>query len=104
MKQWSLGPDQASQALRRFNQFLREYAAANGLALIDNERAFDELDRPAFMTDFAHMTDEGYELLANVMYESLRRDGHLKGEASPRLPELLAKYRRNPAAATGRTP
>jgi lysophospholipase L1-like esterase len=99
MKYWNLGPEKASEAMRRFNQFLRDYAAGHGLALIDAERAFDDLDRPSMMRDFAHMTDEGYELLANVMYEDLRRGGHLRGEPNPRLQELLDKYRKSPTSS-----
>jgi lysophospholipase L1-like esterase len=102
MKHWNLDLETASASMRRFNQFLRDYAKDHNLPLIDAEKAFDDLDRGTMLRDFAHFTDEGYELLANVMYEELRRGGYFKGRSNPRLQELLTKYRRVPGAPNQR--
>lgn len=85
-------PEAAARAMRRFNEAMRGYARSRGLVLIDAEKAYEYLDRRKLLWDFAHMTDEGYELLANVIYDSLVRQQVIPGSASPRLPELLSKY------------
>jgi len=93
MKQHGQNAAQAAAALHRFNDLIRSSARERGLLLIDAEAAFADLDRAKLQWDFAHMTSEGYELLANVMYEALRLGGYVAGEPSPRLEELRAKYR-----------
>ena len=92
MTQRSLDQAAAALTLQRLNQAIRDYARQRELVLIDAELAYAPLDRSMMQTDFAHMTDTGYELLANVMYDALRKDGLLQGPPSPRLSELLAKY------------
>jgi lysophospholipase L1-like esterase len=86
--------EEAADHLARFNDLIRTYAAEHGLVLIDAARIFEPLDRRRLQWDFAHMHNEGYELLAEVMYEELRRAGVLAGDPRPRYKELLAKYQR----------
>ncbi len=93
MKTRALSPQDAAASHQRFNDVIRGYARHRRLALIDAEAAFSTLDRASLQTDFAHFTAEGYELLAEIMYESLRTQGIVAGEPSPRMRELIAKYR-----------
>jgi len=101
MKEHQLSPIQAADALARFNNLIRDYVKTRGLVLVDSEAAFRDLDRARIQRDFAHMTPEGYELLAEVLYDGLRSAGALNGEPSPRLEPLRSKYR---AAAPGARP
>lgn len=94
MQKHDLAHEQAAEALRDFNALLRRYAAEHGLLLIDVAAAFDGLDRGRLQTDYCHMVFEGYELMAEVMYERLREAGVVRGQPSPRRAELLAKYRK----------
>lgn len=93
MKQHHLTPVQAASALDRFNALIRDYAKSRGLILIDAAEGFANLDRSKLQSDFAHLTSEGYELLAEVMYERLRSAGIVNGAPSARLAQLHDKYR-----------
>jgi lysophospholipase L1-like esterase len=93
MKQRRLTPRQAAETLQRFNNLIREYAGSRNLVLIDAEEAFGGLDRDQLLWEFAHMTAEGYELLAEVMYDGLLSAGIVRGQTSPRRAELVHKYR-----------
>jgi len=93
MKNHVLSPREAAESHQRFNEVIRAYARKRQLALIDAEAVFSNLDRAALQWDFAHFTSEGYELLAEVMYDALRSQGLVSGAPSPRLRELIAKYR-----------
>ncbi len=44
------------------------------------------------MRDFAHMHDEGYELMAEIIFGHLRRQGLVKGMESARLAALTKKF------------
>jgi lysophospholipase L1-like esterase len=88
-----LDPVEAAAALDRFNDLIREYAKTRGLLLIDAEKSFSDLDRGKLQWDFAHLNPEGYELLAEVMYDELRSAGAINGEPSPGLARLRNKYR-----------
>lgn len=90
----NLTHEDAAERLRHFNVLIRQYAVQNGLTLIDAAAAFDGLDRARLQTDFAHMTFDGYELLAETMYEGLRQANVIDGDASPRRVELMTKYTR----------
>jgi hypothetical protein len=96
MKEHRLSPQQAAEALARFNDLIRSFARSHGLVVIDAAHEFVDLDRARIQLDFAHMTPEGYELLAEVMYDALRRAGVVDGKPSPRLAELRSKYRLSP--------
>jgi lysophospholipase L1-like esterase len=93
MKHRGLKPDQAAASLDRFNGLIRDYAKDRGLVLIDAVDSFADLDRGRLQLDFAHFTSEGYELLAEVMYEGLRSAGVVRGDPSARYEQLRAKYR-----------
>jgi lysophospholipase L1-like esterase len=93
MRRHGLDAEQAAATLARFNDLIRYYAKSRDLLLIDVAVAFSALDRGKLQWDFAHMTAEGYELLAEEIYEGLRGAGYLRGEASPRLAQLRDKYR-----------
>lgn len=93
MKLHGLGPAQAAAALNRLNDLIRVYAKTRGLLLIDAEKRFSDLDRGKLQHDFAHFSAEGYELLAEVMYDALRSASVVNGEPSTRLEQLWNKYR-----------
>jgi len=102
IKQHGLGPAQAAAALDRFNGLIRNYAKDRGLVLIDAAHGFANLDRGKLQWDFAHMTPECYELLAELMYDRLRSTGIVGDAPSTRLNQLLNKYRieRDPQSMT----
>lgn len=83
---------EAIQCLARFNTVLRNYAASRGLLLIDTDAALAQLDRSRVQTDSFHFNNVGYELLAEIMYETLRQAGVIHGAKSPRRAELLSKF------------
>ena len=82
MKDHQLSHVEAAEDLHRFNALLREYAANHQLVLIDTAATFADLDRSLLQYDFCHMKDEGYELLAEVMYEGLRQSHVVAGTPS----------------------
>ena len=92
MKQHKLNRHQAAERLNIFNDLLRNHAKSKGFVLVDCARAFDNLNRTKLQWDFCHFNEEGYELLAEVMYDSLREQGFVRGEARSRLAELMAKH------------
>lgn len=92
MRGHGLDREQAAATLARFNDLIRNYAKSRDLLLIDAAAAFSTLDRARLQGDFAHLTPEGYELLAEVIYDGLLRAAYLRGDASPRLAELRGKY------------
>lgn len=93
MTKHQLTRQDAAEHLRHLNALIRRYAADHGLILVDAAAAFDTLDRGQLQWDFAHMSFEGYELLAETMYEALRQAGAIDGAPSARRAELVAKYR-----------
>lgn len=102
MQEHGLSPERAAEFLERFDALIAGYARSHhGLVLIDAAAAFDDLDRARLQRDFAHMSDEGYELLAETMYESLRAAGALRGQRSERLEELRARYADEAGAEPG---
>ncbi len=97
METHQLGPNDAASSLRRFNDLIRQFVQLHGLHLIDIEREFENLDRGTLFWDFAHLHPEGYELFAEIMYETLRQAKVVAGDPSPRLRELRKKYESRPA-------
>ena len=71
------------------------------MILLDAADVFEELDRARLQWDFAHLHDEGYELLAEVMLEELREAGAIRAKASPQRETLLAAYRPSASVASG---
>jgi GDSL-like Lipase/Acylhydrolase family len=68
----------AYQHLGRFNELIRDYAKQNGLVLIDAASRFESVKREEIMWDFCHMTDVGYHMLAEIIFNGLRDQGLLK--------------------------
>jgi lysophospholipase L1-like esterase len=87
-----IDPQQAATAMERFNEAIRTYARARAVVLIDPARVLSGTDRRRLQWDFAHFSDEGYELLANTIYSELLRQQVVKGAPSPRMTELMSKY------------
>lgn len=105
MKQHGLTQEEAAQSLDRFNTLLRLYARDHQMMLLDTAQTFAEVDRSRVQYDMAHMSPEGYELLAETMYEGLRQVGAIPGEPATRLSELLEKYRKaSPPGGDSATP
>ncbi|MBI3664679.1 MAG: SGNH/GDSL hydrolase family protein [Acidobacteria bacterium] len=92
MKQGNIGPGQAAEFVRRLNDRLRAFARSRGLPLIDLAAAFENLDRSRLLWDWAHMYEDGYELMAWNLSSAMRKAGVVQGEPSPREAELIAKY------------
>ncbi len=98
MRKHGLSRKDAAAMLERLNAVLRDYAASRGLILVDMAAAFGTLNRPRLMRDFAHMHDEGYELIAEIIFDHLRRRGLVEGMESSRLAALREKYGDRPAS------
>src|SRR5437879_1466579 len=78
------------------NEQLRAFAHRRSLEVIDVAATFEGFDRAKLQWDWAHMTSEGYELMAWTMFSALQRASVLQREDDRRYDELLAKYRSNP--------
>lgn len=98
MEVHKLGPGDAKSSLNRFNDLIRQFAQSQGLVVVDIDQAFENLDRGALFLDFAHLHPEGYELFAEVMYETLRQAKVITGDPSPRREELFHRYEGRVAA------
>jgi len=92
IKRHNLTPVQAAAALERFNDLIREYGRAQGLLLVDVAEVFSRLDRASLQWDFAHMHAEGYEIIAEAIYQALLNARAVEGERSGRLEALTGKY------------
>jgi len=69
----------AHEHLRRFNEMVRSYAHQKGIVVADSERFFSGMERENLLWDFAHFTDEGYELLAKSIFKAMADSGVIKG-------------------------
>ena len=98
MRKHGLDREDAAAMLARLNAVLRDYAVSRGLVLVDLAAAFEPLNRPRLMRDFFHMHDEGYELIAEIIFDHLRRRGLVEGMESSRLAALRKKYWDRPAS------
>jgi len=72
MTQEGLTPDEAAEYLEKFNNLIRVYAKKNDLLLVDISKQMNNEDKKKIMWDFAHFTDEGYKILADNIYETLK--------------------------------
>ena len=79
------------QAVKAVNDGVRRVADRNGVLLVD---LANTLPREGVFGDFAHKTDEGLEVFADLMFQVMIEDGVID--------RVLA--RRQHAAATGATP
>jgi hypothetical protein len=64
--------------------------------------AFQTLDRAKLQWDWAHMSSEGYELMAWNMFFAMQKAGIVQGQEDQRYGSLSAKYRLPEAAAENR--
>jgi lysophospholipase L1-like esterase len=71
MKGYHMSRQGAAAMLARFNQLIVDYAGANHLTLVDMAGTFAGLDRQRLMWSFAHMTNEGYEIVARTFYDAI---------------------------------
>lgn len=101
MVEHEVSQEEAARRLAVFNQLIRDYAAANDIVMIDAAAFFADLDRSRLQTDFAHFTDEGYELLAQLIADSLERAAIIELEPNARLAQLTRAYERLPSVASG---
>jgi lysophospholipase L1-like esterase len=93
MKQHNISPQAAVQYVEALNELLRTYARSRGLDLIDVAAAFQTLDRAKLQWDWAHMTSDGYQLMAQVMFSELQKSGSVRGRQDPEYQPLVTKYR-----------
>lgn len=99
MKLRDVTPVQAALMLEGFNDLIRRVAKREHLILIDAAQAFSSLDRGRLLWDHMHMQPEGYELLAEVIYDGLVTAGAVRGERSERRDALVREYVAEAAAA-----
>jgi lysophospholipase L1-like esterase len=88
-----LAPAQAAAYVGELNDQLRGFAASHGAYVIDLAKTFEPLDRTRLQWDFAHMYQDGYELMAWSMLDALRDAGMVSVKPSGRHQALLAAYR-----------
>lgn len=100
MKRSKLSPAQAADSLSAFNNLIREMPLDHRDRLLDLEKAFANLDRGKMQFDFCHFNDDGYELMAENIYDGLRSQRIIKGELRPRRDTLLKKYNANGASTS----
>ena len=95
--------DQAAILVNAFNDQLRSFARSRNVHLADSAAAFESLDRARLQSDWAHMTADGYELLAWAMFDAMVRDRVVSGSAdAPRADALRSQYAMTrPIAAAG---
>jgi len=86
-------PEQTAAFVGELNQELRRFAHSHGATVVDAARVFDALDRSRLQWDFAHMTRDGYELLAWTMFDALRESGVVAGRDDARFRALVETYR-----------
>jgi len=91
-------PDAAPAWMERINGQLRAFASTRSLSLIDLAAAFGDLDRSKLQYDWAHMTSEGYELMAWNMFTAMEKEGIVHGQEDTRYAQLLAQFRMVPSA------
>jgi lysophospholipase L1-like esterase len=97
-----LTPETVVPFVNQFNDQLRDFARTRGLGLIDMAAAFQTLDRAKLQWDWAHMSSEGYELMAWNMFLALQKAGILQGQEDQRYTALSARYQMNVSAAESR--
>lgn len=97
-----LTPQTVVPFVDQFNDQLRDYARTRGLDAIDMAAAFQTLDRAKLQWDWAHMSSEGYELMAWNMFFAMQKAGIVQGQEDQRYGSLSAKYRLPEAAAENR--
>lgn len=93
IKSQQVTPTDAERFVADLNDQLRLFARSRGLLLIDAAGVFANLDRTRLQVDFAHMNQDGYELMAWTMFSALRDAGLVKGEIDARYQQLLSMYK-----------
>ena len=93
MENRGVGRHQAAHLLVDLNSEIEKYARENGFVFVDMARVFESLDRQKLMRDFVHMSEEGYRIMALVLYRNMRKAGLLDGPEAPELDTLISKYR-----------
>jgi len=92
MQQNSIDEKTAAECLQKFNDVIRELAETQNVLLVDLAEKFQKMDRAKLQWDFAHFTDEGYELLAGEIYQALAAAGVFPPLPNPRHDFLKRKY------------
>jgi len=100
MTQRKITPQGMVPLVQALNNELRDFARTRGLNLIDTTVAFETLARDKLQWDWAHMTSDGYELMAWTIFSALRHDGVVQAEEDPRYASLLSRYRVRNGTAT----
>lgn len=92
IKKRGVGPIEAAALLKPFNTLIEQYTRDKGILFVDMARVFEDLDRPKLLWDYAHMSEDGYRIVAHVFYRRLLQAGELHGRENPELDALLEKY------------
>lgn len=92
MKKHGVTPVQAEQELATFNNLIRTYAKEHSIMLVDADNYFSNLDRSKLQWDFAHMNNDGYQLLADLIYDNLRKSSIVQGAPNLEFLVLTKKY------------
>jgi lysophospholipase L1-like esterase len=98
MERHKVSTTQAAALVGALNDQIREYAGSRRVHLIDMAADFERLDRAALQWDWAHMTSEGYELMAWTIYDALGEAGLAGRAGEPERARLLREKFRAPAS------
>ena len=83
MKPEGISRQQAADLLEKFNDAIRRYAAAHALVTADMARDFAARDRQRLLWSYAHMTNEGYEILAERLFTVMLNEHLIQGDPIP---------------------
>ena len=106
MPRHDVSPVQAAALVAAMNEELRRFARSRRAHVIDTAAAFDRLDRTKLQYDWAHMTSDGYELIAWTMYDALvdagivRSSGHAARALQLRMQYAVTAAEAIPVART----
>jgi lysophospholipase L1-like esterase len=84
--------EQSAMYVARFNDHLRRFARQRQLGVVDAAATFEHVDRAKLLWDWAHMTPDGYELVAWTMVDALRAQHILELSDESRFTELKTQY------------
>jgi lysophospholipase L1-like esterase len=65
---------EAAGFLELLNGVIQDYAKENGLYFVDMRKSFDGLDKQKLFTDFCHLTNEGYEIIAKTFFDYIQKE------------------------------
>jgi len=92
MPRHQVGRKQAALLIENLNKELQHFANYNDLIFVDMAKVFSNLDRQRLMSDFQHMLEDGYRIMAATFYAELNNLGIVRGVEYSEYEQLLHEY------------